>query len=171
MDWLRPIIIGLVAAAMVTVLAALAVRASPDKAGWRRITPSAIHWTGILLGGGFVLLMIYVRLFVGSSRADAESQMTILTWLIALLGAGTIAVLLSMAAIVRQAVRWRGARLLYRRGGEEREADLATVRAIRNNWLGQAELHFASGRVLRLDPNARGARELIEAAEERMARG
>ena len=169
MDWLRSIIIGLVAAVLVSVLTALAVRAPPDKAGWRRIAPSGMHWTGIVLGGGLVLLMSYVRLFVGSSRADAESQMTILTWLIAAFAVGTIAVALSMAAIGRRAVRWRGARLLYRQDGQEHEADIATVTAVRNTMLGQTELRFADGKVLLLDPYARGARELIEAAEERLA--
>ena len=169
-DWLRPIISGLVAAVVVAVLAALAGRAPPDKTGWRRIVPSGMHWTGIALGGGLVLLMSYVRLFVGSSRADAESQMTILTWLIVGLAAATIATALSMAAIRRRAVRWRGARLIYRRGGQEHEADPAAVTSIRNNLLGQTVLGFADGSVLRLDPYARGARELLEAAEERLSR-
>lgn len=167
-DWIRPVITGLVAAVVVAVLAALTGRAPPDKAGWRRIAPSGMHWAAIALGGGLVLLMSYVRLFVGSSRADAESQMTNLNWLIAVFAAATIAVALSMAAIDRRAVRWRGARLVYRRGGREHEADLAAVTSISNNLLGQTVLRFEDGSVLRIDPYARGARELIEAAEERL---
>ena len=170
MDVTRPLIAGLVAAVTVAVLVALAGKAPPDKAGWRRIAPSPMHWTGIVLGTGLVLLMAYVRLFVGSSRADAESQMNILTWMIAAFAMGTIAVALSMAAIRRRAIRWRGGRIVYRRGGVDHEADLAAVTAIRNNAVGQVVLSFADGSALRVDPYARGARELIESVEERMSK-
>lgn len=167
-DWLRPVVAGLAAAVVVAVLVVLTGKASADKAGWRRIVPSPMHWTGVLLGTGLVLLMSYVRLFVGSTRADAASQMTILTWLIALFAVATIAVALSMAAIRRQAIRWRGARVVWRRGGRDMTADLAAVTAVRGNLLGQVVMHFEDG-ILRLDPHARGARELIEAAEARLA--
>ena len=67
----------------------MAGKAPPDKTGWRSIKPSAMHWTGVLLGTGLVL-MNYVRVFVGSSRADAESRMNILTRLIVAFALGTI---------------------------------------------------------------------------------
>ncbi|HEY6814223.1 MAG TPA: hypothetical protein VI168_01670 [Croceibacterium sp.] len=145
-------------------------RAPADKAGWRRIVPSPMHSTGVALGTGLVLLMSYVRLFVGSTRTDAASQMVILTWLIAAFAIGTIGVALSMAAIRRRAIRWRGARVVWRQGAREVTADLAAVAAIRGNLLGHVVLHFAGDEVLRLDPYARGARELIEAAQARFGR-
>ena len=166
MDWSRSIIAGLVAAMVVAILGAVATKAPPDKRGWRHIAPSAMHWTGIVLGGWLVLLMGYVRLFVGSTRADAESQLTILTWLIVAFALGTIAVAVSMVAIRRRAIRWRGARLIFRMDGREHEADLTKVAAIRSNLLGQTVLSFVDGTMLRLDPYARGSAELIEAAEQ-----
>lgn len=170
MDWARPIIAGLVAAMVVAVLAALGVRAVPEKSGWRRVTPSPMHWTGVLLGTSLVLLMSWVRLFVGSTRADAESQMTILTWLILAFALGTIAVALSMVAIRRQALRWRGTRLAWRKSGRDCEADLSGVEGIGYNRLGQVVVTFEDGARLALDPYARGAQELIDAATARLDR-
>ena len=167
---LRNIVAGLAAAVILAVLAALGGKAPPDKAGWRSIKPSSMHWTGVTLGTGLVLLMAYVRLFVGSSRPDAESQMNILSCLIVAFALGTIAVALSMAAIRRQGLRWRGSRLVFHRGGREHEADLDAVTGLRTNALGQAMLSFGDGTTLRLDPYARGAAQLIEAVEQRLAR-
>ena len=168
MDWVRPIVSGLVAAVVVSVLSLLAMRAPEDKTGWRRIVPSPMHWTGVGLGTGLVVLMAYVRLFVGSSRADAEQQMAILTWLIVAFALGTIVVALSMAEIRRRAIRFRGARVVWRRGGREIEADLGDVRDLRGSWQGDAVLCFRDGTILRLDPYARGAPELIERAQQRL---
>ena len=170
MDWARPIIAGLIAAVLVAILAAAISKAPADKSGWRQIRPSAMHWTGILLGGGLVLLMGYVRLFVGSTRADAETQMTILTWLITAFALGTILVAWSVVAIRRQAVRWRGSSLVYNQDGDEREVHLSTVSDIGNDLMGRARLTFADGSLLCLDPYARGARELIEAVGERLSK-
>jgi hypothetical protein len=151
------------------VLAAFAGKAPEDRAGWRRVVPAPMHWIGLALGTGLVLLMVYIRLFVGSRRADAASQMTILTWLVAGFAVGTIILALSVAAIRRRAVRWRGGRVVWRRGGREVEADLASLDAVGRDWLGYAVLHFADGKAVRLDPYARGASELLEAAAERLA--
>jgi hypothetical protein len=163
MDWARPIIVGLVATVLVAVLAAAGGKTALDKRGWRLIAPSAMHWTGILLGAALTLLMGYVRLFVGSTRPDADTQMTILTWLIVAFALCTILTAWSMITIRRQAIRWRGMRLVYNRRGEERQVDLSTVSRIGHDLLGRAVLRFADGTVLRLDSYARGARELIEA--------
>jgi small-conductance mechanosensitive channel len=162
-DWARPIVVGLIAAVIVSVLAAVGGKAQPDKKGWRLVAPSAMHWTGILLGGGLVLLMGYVRLFVGSSRPDSDTQMTILTWLILAFALCTIVTGWSMVRIRRQAIRWRGTRLVYNLRREEREVDLSTISETSNDLIGGAVVHFADGTVLRLDPYARGARELLEA--------
>ena len=168
---MRPVLSGLFAGAPVAALSALAVRAPPDRAGWRRIAPGPMHWIGLGLGAGLVPLMVYVRLFVGSKRADAATQMEILTWLIVAFALGTVVLALSIATIRRRAIRWRGARVAWRRGGRERAADLGTVVAIRGNWLGYRVLAFEDGTALWLDPYARGARELLEAAETRLPGG
>jgi hypothetical protein len=165
---LRNVVVGLAAGVIVALLAALAVKAPPGRGGWRRITPAAMHWIGVGLGGGLVLLMSYVRLFVGSARPDAERQMTILSWLIVAFAVGTIAVALAMVVIRRQAVQWRGDRIVYRRGWREVERDLEDVVGITTNLVGQVVLHFSDGAVLRLDPYAQGSAELVETIHERL---
>jgi hypothetical protein len=164
MDWARPTIAGLVGATVVALLAAIGTRSAPDKAGWRRLTPSAMHWTGLLLGTGLLVLMSYIRLFVGSIRADAETQMSILTGLIFAFALGTISVAVAMIAIRRQAVRWRGSHLFWRDGEQEQEAELSRVTRVGYNWLGRAVVGFDDGRRLAIDPYARGAQNLIDAA-------
>ncbi len=129
-----------------------------------------MHWTGIGLGAGLTLLMAYIRLFVGSSRADGESQMAILAWLIVAFALGTAIVALSVALIRHRAVRWRGARIAWQGGGRGVTATLDTLATMRRDWLSYVALRFGDGTVLRIDLYARGARELIEAAAARLAR-
>lgn len=164
-DWLRPIAAGLVGAVAVFALTALAARSPRDQAGWKRLVPSVAHWTGLVLGTGLVLVMGYVRLFVGSTRADAASQMTMLSWLLVVFALLAIAVALSTIAIRRRAVRWRGATIVWRQGGRERSADLSTLSGIDGTWLGEAVLRFEDGVAVKLDPYARGAQELLERAQ------
>jgi hypothetical protein len=151
----------------VAVLAALATKAPEDKAGWRRIAPSAMHWIAIVLGAALVLFMAYIRLFVGSTRSDAATQMTILTWLIVAFAMGTIVTAFSILAIQRRAVRWRGSRIVWFERGQEHQADLAELTGFGRTWLGYQEMRFADGTVLRIDRHARGARQLLETVQER----
>lgn len=164
MDWARPIVAFLVSAVVTAVLSALAAKPGKEKAGWRHIVPSPMHWAGLILGGGLVLLMGWVRLFVGSSRADNGQQMTILGWLIAAFALGTVAVAVSIIGIRRTSVRTRGTQLVWRAGGLDQAANLDDLREIKGDWLGAIVFKFADGRRLRVDPHARGAAQLIEAA-------
>ncbi len=71
----RQLLIMVSAGLVVAGLGWLGHRAPERRHGWRQLEPSAMHWTGLVLGVGLVLLFLYVRLFVGSSRPDAEHQM------------------------------------------------------------------------------------------------
>jgi hypothetical protein len=57
--------------------------------GWHYLTPSAMEWFGLV--GCFTLtaLLLWVYYFVGSARADADSQMFVLKILIVAFAAGT----------------------------------------------------------------------------------
>ncbi len=171
MDLVKALLAAIAGGVATSVLSLLVARAKspPDLRGWRHLKPSAMHWTAIGLGGGLCLLLVYVRLFVGSSRADAETQMTILTWLIIVFGLLTIATAISMHAIRRRGVRWRGTRLSFTgsSGNEQRSFD--DVQQVCVNLLGQAVLVFADGSFLRIDPNASGASELLDLLEDRNA--
>ncbi|MCX7328441.1 MAG: hypothetical protein NTW00_10070 [Hyphomicrobiales bacterium] len=145
-------------------------KSPPDMGGWRHLKPSAMHWAAIGLGSGLCLLMTYVRLFVGSSRADAESQMMILTWLIIVFGLLTIATAIAMHAMQRRGVRWRGTRLSFTGSSGTEQRSFDDVQQVRFSLLGQAVLVFADGSFLRIDPNAAGASELLDLLEERNGR-
>ncbi|MGQ3344582.1 hypothetical protein [Bosea sp. (in: a-proteobacteria)] len=172
MDVLKPLLAAIAGGVVTAILSLLVARAKsrPDIRGWRHLKPSPMHWTGIGLGDGLCLLMVYIRLFVGSSRADAETQMTILTWLIILFGFLTIATAIAMHALQRRSVRWRGTSLSFTRGSVTEQRKFDEVQQVRVNPLGQAVVFFADGSFLRIDPHASGASELLELLEERNAR-
>lgn len=171
MDLVKALLAAIAGGVATSVLSLLVARAKspPDLRGWRHLKPSAMHWTAIGLGGGLCLLLVYVRLFVGSSRADAETQMTILTWLIIVFGLLTIATAISMHAIRRRGVRWRGTRLSFTGSSGNEQRSFEDVQQVCVNLLGQAVLVFADGSFLRIDPNASGASELLDLLEDRNA--
>jgi hypothetical protein len=171
-DLVQALLAAIVGGVATSVLSLLVARAKspPDIRGWRHLKPSAMHWTGIGLGGGLCLLMAYVRLFVGSSRADAETQMTILTWLIIVFGLLTIATAIAMHALQRRGVRWRETSLSFTGSSGTEQRSFDDVKQVRVNLLGQVVLVFADGSFLRIDPNASGASELLDLLEERNGR-
>ena len=172
MDLLKALLAAIAGGVVTSILSLLVARARsrPDMRGWRHLKPSAMHWTGIGLGGGLCLLMVYVRLFVGSSRADAQTQMTILTWLIIFFGLLTIVTAIAMHAIQRRSVRWRGTSLSFTRGSVTEQRNFDEVQQVRVNPLGQAVVSFTDRSFLRIDPHASGASELLELLDERNAR-
>jgi hypothetical protein len=171
-DLVQALLAAIVGGVATSVLSLLVARAKspPDIRGWRHLKPSAMHWTGIGLGGGLCLLMAYVRLFVGSSRADAETQMTILTWLIIVFGLLTIATAIAMHALQRRGVRWRETSLSFTGSSGTEQRSFDDVKQVRVNLLGQVVLVFTDGSFLRIDPNASGASELLDLLEERNGR-
>jgi hypothetical protein len=57
--------------------------------GWHYLTPSAMEWVGLLCAAAMTLVCLFVYHFVGSARADADSQMFILKILTVVFAAGT----------------------------------------------------------------------------------
>lgn len=163
----KPFLIFLAGAVVTAVLSLVAARAKapPDSKGWRHLKPGAMHWTAIGLGGGLSILMAYVRVFVGSSRADGETQMTILTGLAIVFGLLTLATAISVHALLRRAVRWRGTTLAFTgKAGVEKRA-FNEIGHVNANAAGQVVLTFMDGTFLRIDPYATGASELLELLE------
>lgn len=162
---LRYALIGCVAAIVVGLLAAWQRTAPPDEKGWRQVKAGAMHLTGLWLGGGLWLLFVYVRLFVGSDRADAATQMMWLNLLIigfAIMWLGTA---YSALATRSRAVRWRGQRLHFRAGGVAQERTFGEVLAVRRSALGLSRIVFDDGLVLKVDANAQGAEQLLDLLE------
>ena len=157
--------LALVAAGIATAVLSLMVarsRAPADLRGWRYLRPGAMHWSAIGLGSGLCLLMVYVRLFVGSSRADAQTQMTILTGLILVFGLLTLATVIAVHGLWQRDVRWRGRRLAYRGRSGIEVRRFEEVVSVRLSSLGQAVLAFVDGKSLRIDLQATGTDELLE---------
>lgn len=168
-----PIAAGLAGAVAIGLLVRTLFRPPPERHGWRRIAPSGMHWYGTVLGAGLVCLMLYVRLFVGSARVDADAQMQILTWLILAFSLCALTGAAAIRSIVRADVRWRGTTLDYAgTNGRRITKDLAQVVGMQRRWTGNVLIGFANGDVLKLDGYASGVSELcarIIEIDERLA--
>lgn len=161
---LRSLAFGVIAAVAVGVLARKAMAMpAPKRHGWRYLLPGPMHWAAAGLCCGLVMLMLYVRLFVGSTRADAESQMHILTWLIAAFALGALISLGQIVALYRANVHWRGATIAWRgRDGARQVAKASDVAGMRRRWNGAVEVLFNDGAKIHLDTYSTGAEALIE---------
>ncbi len=161
-DLLAPFIAGATLAAVTAVVARVLTR-PPAGRSWKRIRPGGMHWSAVLLGSGIVGLMLYVRLFVGSDRADAETQMQILVLILVAFALCTALCLRQMRAIVVADIRWRGRQLEHAGvDGGRIVRDLGDVVGMRRLWTGTIEIAFADGHVMRLDSHAAGVPELCE---------
>jgi hypothetical protein len=174
-DLLSPFTAGLAGAVTTWLVVRALFPPPPERQGWHRIAPSAMHWAGVVGSGGIVCLLLYVRLFVESARADAEYQMQVLTWLMLAFAVCVVIGAAIVRAVVRHDVRWRGTKLDYAAPDGARVAkDLAQVVGMRRSWSGHVLIAFADGDVLRLDGYATNVSELcarIIETDERLAAG
>lgn len=163
LDTLRLVLAGVGGALGVWALSRYTLRAKPDQRGWRGLKPGAMHWTGLVLSAGLVTLFLYVRLFVGSSRGDAGSQMTMLSLLIAGFSLGLVVTACQMRQMVRTDARWRGSKVKWRdAAGVEQVRSLDQVAGMRRFAFGRIAITFEDGAVLRIDPYATAAAELCD---------
>jgi hypothetical protein len=161
-DFLSPIFSGLAGGIGVAVLARFGLRAKPDRHGWRRIRPSAMHWIALIGSAAIASLMLYVRLFVGSARADAEQQMFYADLLIGGFTIGALASLWQIRRILRTNASWRGATLCFDTAdGRNVILPMSEVAQMDRRWSGSIDVRFNDGTLLRLDEHATGAPELL----------
>jgi hypothetical protein len=162
-----PFVPAIMGAVTVSLLARHGLRAKPDRDGWHRIKPAPMHWFALFGTVGFVAFMLYVRLFVGSSRPDAESQMFTLSCLIAAFTIGAVVVFWQMRRTLRSNVFWRYNTLCFTTpSGHERLQAMTEVVDIRELWTGWVVLRLRDSSTLRLDGYALGVPELCERIEE-----
>ena len=167
-----PILAGASGAVMAAALGWLASAGSKQAAGWGKIRPGAMHWTGLVLSAGLAALMAYVVRFVGSSRADGATQMQILGWLTLLFAAGAVLSLLQMRRIVHAAISWRGGAVRFRAPGSgETERPIAEIMSLEENRTGWFVATFGDGATLRIDPYARGADALLQRISDIAGKG
>lgn len=160
-DTVRHIVSGAISAVAVVYLTRKSLRSPPDREGWHRIQPSAMHWAALVGSTALASLVLYVRVFVGSARADADSQMMAANGLI-------VGFFLSGAFVFRQIqitqklnVFWRRSTLCFTSSdGCERLLPMTEIIGIRESWSGWLALRCKDETIIWLDQYARGAREL-----------
>lgn len=129
--------------------------------GWHRVRPSGGQYGMIGACAGFTLLLFYVYFFVGSARADAESQMKILSVLASAFLAMT---LWAIWSTFHESVEWQGGAIRVRSifGGERRASidSLETIgfASVQSVFL----LRFRGGQVVKLSPYMHGTRQLLQ---------
>lgn len=172
-DWdlVRPLLAGLAGGLGAALIGRLSLRrAVPDRLGWHHVRPGAMHWTALVLGAALLALMVYVRLFVGSDRADAAFQMRVLSLMIACLGALVAMTGWQVAAILRARLHWRDDAVAREGPGGALELHaMADVTAVRPSWTGAVTITFADGTALKLDHYATTVPALCERAAEVVA--
>lgn len=161
---------GVIGAVAATALAVAARRwpggAAPDADGWVTLRPNWLLNGTILVTAGLTGLFVYVLLFVGSSRADAASQMR---YLLALAIAFGLGCLYTSWASYGRAIAWKGDRLRVRRrlGGGETLHLLSDLQSIeRQDMRNEYRLTFRDGAILRISTYFTGAEDLAARAEE-----
>ena len=156
---------ALIVVLTVAVLAAFGLfarKAAVTSHGWYRLKPSRLHWFGLIFGSGMLILLTYIRLFVGSSRSDAERQMLILTGLIVALVAGILIMARSVVELRKLRVEWRGNTLSYRENGQRRVRDISDLVSVGSSWRGALILAFSDGECLRFDEEAQGVPQMLD---------
>lgn len=175
-DHVTPLPLALVVAVhLACLLAAVTVlRAEPCRVhGWRVVGPSAMHWFAFLGCWALSALISWVWLFVGSARQDADVQMGYALLLILAFGGGAAWSGFYIAQLRRVALRWRGTAIHWRARGRDVVEDMTYFDAFRRAFSGALHFRFRDGTILKLDPYARNAEELMAAISERtgLARG
>lgn len=158
-----PMLAGAGSAGLAIVLGWLASLGSRAKAGWTRLRPGAMHWTGLVLSAGLGGLIHHVTRYVGSSRADGAAQMEIAGWLALLFAGGAAFSLWHMRRIVRAGISWREDRVRFRLpDGAITERAMAEIKEMGQSGSGWFVATFGDGAELRIDPYARGADLLLD---------
>lgn len=151
----------------VTVLSAnycldiISARSKPDACGWRPVKPGVVHWTAIVL----LLLMtagsLYIWLFVGSTRYDAEKQMLILFCLIVAFALGTVLLVIETCFTSSKRVRWRDFSIKYESKSGTEQRHFRDITKMRRIWFGYVVLSFRDGTALQINQQATGATDLF----------
>lgn len=89
---------------------------------------------GIAFGAGFAALLVYIFNFIGSSRPDAATQMTILWGLMATFSLGNTLLVWGAMTLVKPNIRWHGDSLSFTlRDGSRVTRDLVEIVGFRGS--------------------------------------
>lgn len=161
-------LLGAIASALVLMLAKVLLSVPPKRPGWTMVMPAPLHWTAILLSAALFLLIGYVWLFIGSSRADGMAQMRIAFWLCAIFGTGGVIAAYQTMRIMKKSLCFRGGEIMFRNAGEEQRAAISDAVSGERRWGGEFRFRFGDGTILDVDPYARNADRLIDRFAEQL---
>lgn len=157
------ILVVAVSALAVAALSRLARRAPVREDGWRRLEPSPMHWTALVGSGVLFLFILYVALFMGSSRHDAERQVRIALWILLAIGIGIALAAWAIHRVRSLGFEWREGALAWRNGqGGRRVRGIDELASVHPSVWGWVLLRFTDGESVKLDAYAQGCAELIE---------
>ena len=163
-SYVTPLFFGLVATVHVVcaVAAVLLVLAPmPRFPGWQVVKPGRMHWVSFVGSWAFSALMTWIWLFVGSARCDAKRQMFYALLLIGAFGAGAAWSGFYIRHLRRTALRWLGTEIRWQKMGREISQEMEDFDACRRGLDGSLQLSFRDGTILKLDPHAQNAVDLI----------
>ena len=135
--------------------------------GWHQLAPGPMEWFALIGSIALTGLLLHIFFFVGSARADAASQMTVLKWLIAAFALGTAIVFHSSFA---SSVRWNDEQIeqhsLFRPAVIIRWADLEGVGM---TWAQAVRLVSRNGTAITFSPYQNGVAALSQTVAGRLA--
>ncbi len=161
---------GFVAATLVAVALRRQRPARKSADGWKTLRPGWLVNATIVGGACSAAFTGYILLFVGSSRPDAETQMTYALMLF--IGFALATAYLAWISYGRT-IMWKGDELRVRTSfGHDFVRRISDVRSVtRSDMLGEYRLRFRDGSTLRLSEYFHGAKELVARLPERVQTG
>ena len=163
MDWTANLS-GLLGASIAALLGYWSLRnqksARKNAEGWKALSPSGYLHFAFFGSLAFATLILWVRLFVGSSRPDAATQENIMVVLIVVFASAALWLWWNYYAV---GISWRGRMIRIHRGRRVTEYRLDQIASKRFVvWRSEYVLEFSDGRKVVFSPYMRGGKELAE---------
>jgi hypothetical protein len=169
MSWLKPILVMVVSALVVSSLTRIDNNRPEDPAGWYILEPGIMYTFAISSSTVLTLIFGYIWLFVGSSLPDRDTHMLALCGLTL---ASAITALLAFYQRIqakRSAVRWREDVICWLdKRGIENKRNLSSAVELRSSFMGPVFIVFDDGIEARIDPYTHNANKLIHKVSSRL---
>ncbi len=130
--------------------------------GWKHVKPGFGYWTVAILSFSLSLFIGVIWAFVGSSRSDAASQLSIAWWLSFLFGIAMAWSAFRCWRIKCMRLRWRGEDISFNQFRTEKRLTMRDLDSHKNRLFGSVVLTFKNGITLPIDLSASGGSELFE---------
>ena len=161
MEW-SPLYSGLVGAIVATALGYWTItyqeKVERDANGWMALRPTATVHFAFIGSFAFSALMLWLYLFVGSARTDADTQEFMMLVLFAVFG---VAAMWTFWSAYLYKVRWKGSKIEFGRLGRIHRYKVQQIAAKKYvAWRSEYAIEFEDGQRLFFSPYMRGGLEL-----------